>query len=201
MTRTVGILLYDQVEILDFAGPLEVFSTASRVFARNQPQTPPPFTPCTIRATANPVKARGGLTILCEYSLQTAPALDVLLVPGGVVTDALSNKQLLGWLAQRAATAELTASVCTGAFLLAAAGLLENRPATTHWEDLDDLTHMFPQVRVCPNRRWVESDRTICSAGISAGIDMSLHLVARLVDLELAWLTAKQMEYIWNREP
>ena len=201
MTRTVGILLYDQVEILDFAGPLEVFSTASRVYARRTPQAMPPFAPCTINATANPIRARGGLNVLGDYALESAPNLDILLVPGGVVTDALASSRLLAWIAHRAGTAELTASVCTGVFLLAAAGLLDGCPATTHWEDLDDLAQMFPQIRVCPNRRWVESGRIISSAGISAGIDMSLHLVARLVDPELAWQTAKQMEYNWNREP
>ena len=201
MTRTVGILLYDQVEILDFAGPLEVFSTASRVHARRVPQIPPPFAPCTISQTANPIRARGGLSVLCDYTLEASPHLDVLLVPGGVVTDALANGQLLAWIAHRAGRAELTASVCTGVFLLAAAGLLENQPATTHWEDLDELARLFPQVQVCRDRRWVESGRIISSAGIAAGIDMSLYLVARLADTGLAGLTARQMEYTWNSEP
>ncbi|MEE7561486.1 DJ-1/PfpI family protein, partial [Xanthomonas sp. Kuri4-2] len=104
----------------------------------------------------------------------------------------------LAWIAATAAHARLTASVCTGAFLLAAAGLLTGRPATTHWEDTDDLQARFPQVQVRPAQRWVDTGTVVTSAGISAGIDMSLHLVRRLCGEPLALATARQMDYSWH---
>jgi transcriptional regulator GlxA family with amidase domain len=106
--------------------------------------------------------------------------------------------EIIDWIARAGATATITASVCTGAFLLAQARLLHGKRATTHWEDIADLHAMFPDVLVQANARWVDAGPVITSAGISAGMDMSLHLVARLEGEELAIRTAHQMEYAWQ---
>jgi transcriptional regulator GlxA family with amidase domain len=115
-----------------------------------------------------------------------------------VVTAEQAKPEVIAWIAATARDCELVASVCTGAFLLAAAGLLDGQPATTHWEDQADLRAAFPQVEVLSDRRWVDNGRVVTSGGISAGMDMSLHLVERLAGRELAVSTARQMEYDWN---
>jgi len=122
------------------------------------------------------------------------------LVPGGVVTAELERPRVIAWVAARAAAAELTASVCTGALLLGKARLLKGKSATTHWEDVGALRAMAPSTRVVQNGRWVEDGAVITSAGISAGLDMSLHIVARLAGQDLAALTARQMDYEWRDE-
>jgi transcriptional regulator GlxA family with amidase domain len=198
MTRTIGIFAFDNVELLDLAGPYEVFTCASRVHARTSPGAASPFKVVTIGPSTALVRARAGLGLLPDAGLDQHPAVDVLIIPGGVVTAELDKPQVIDWIAKTAAHCELTASVCTGAFLLAKAGLLEGKRATTHWEDMDDLKAMFPAVDVQPQRRWVRDGSTITSGGISAGIDMSLHLVETLVSRELALRTAHQMEYAWN---
>jgi transcriptional regulator GlxA family with amidase domain len=122
------------------------------------------------------------------------------VVPGGVVTAELERPRVIAWVAVRASTAELTASVCTGAFLLGKAGLLKEKSATTHWEDIAALRAMLPKTRVVQAGRWVEGGTVITSAGISAGLDMSLHIVARLAGHDLAVRTARQMDYEWRDE-
>lgn len=194
MTRRVAIYVFPNVEVLDFAGPFEVFTTASRVQRRRNPEAAPPFEVATFARSLAPIQARAGLRILPQYDLATCPAPDVLLVPGGVVDLELQEVDLLRWIAATARSAEVTASVCTGAFLLAKAGLLTDRAATTHWEDLEDLRAAFPRVRVVSDRRWVDEGRVVTSAGIAAGIDMSLHIVARMAGNELAAATARQMD-------
>jgi transcriptional regulator GlxA family with amidase domain len=200
MTIQVGILLFDDVEVLDFAGPFEVFTTASRVAARRNAEAAALFAVVTI-AAANQVRARAGLSVNVDCSLQNAPPLDLLIVPGGVVEAELQKPEVVQWIAERAAAAQWTASICTGAFLLAAAGLLAGRPATTHWEDVDDLRARFPQVRVMEGVRWVDDGDVLTSGGISAGIDLALHLVARLASEELAAATARQMEFDRQVQP
>ncbi len=198
MTRTIGIFVFDSVELLDLAGPYEVFTCASRVHARLNPGTEAPFKVLTIGQTDTPRRARAGLGVLPDAGFADHGPVDVLVVPGGVVTDELGKPEVITWIAQTAHGAELTASVCTGAFLLAQAGLLAGKRATTHWEDMDDLQTMFPSVEVVRDKRWVRDGSTVTSGGISAGIDMSLHLVETLVSRELALRTAHQMEYAWN---
>ena len=197
-TRTIGIYLYDVVEVLDFAGPWEVFSTASRVKLRLHPGSPEPFAVLTVAASKRAVRARGGLHILPHFDLASCPPLDVLIVPGGIVDVELQREEIIAWIARTATGAEITASVCTGAFLLGRAGLLRGRAATTHWEDASDLQAMFPDTEVRAGARWVDEGDVVTSAGISAGIDMSLHLVSRLAGEDLALRTARQMEYDWQ---
>ena len=198
MPSCVGIFVFENVEVLDFAGPYEVFTTASRVFQRTHPAQPAPFSVCTIGRTGETVRARAGLPVQPDFSFANRPALDVLVVAGGVVTEELAEPSVSHWIHATAKGAKLTASVCTGAFLLAKAGLLDGKAATTHWEDIDDLTSMFPSVNVRSGLRWVDAGDVVTSAGISAGIDMSLHLVERIAGRELATGTARQMEFDWT---
>jgi len=198
MTLTVGIYLFDDVEVLDFAGPFQVFTTASRVFARLHPDTEVPFEVLTIALDLRSVVARGGLLVQPSHTFENHPPIDLLIIPGGVVSAELDRQPVIEWITRSAASTTITASVCTGAFLLAKAGLFDGKTATTHWEDIQDLRAMFPKVSVLENKRWIDLGRIVTSGGISAGIDMSLYLVARLTDRELARKTAYQMEYDWR---
>ena len=201
MTRNVGIYIFDEVEVLDLGGPFEVFSTASRMKARLQPGAAKPFEVFTIADTMRTVRARGGLMVQPNFDISNHPAIDLFIVPGGVVTAELKRDSIIGWITRTAAKASLTASVCTGAFLLGKAGLLRGKTITTHWEDIDDFRSMFPDIPVQDKNRWVDAGTIVTSAGISAGLDMSLHLVARLEGEELAVRTARQMDYDWQRSP
>ena len=198
MTRTIAILVFDQVEVLDFAGPYEVFTCATRVQAMLAPDAPPPFRVLAIARDLAQRRARAGLAIIPEAAFGDAPAIDVLIVPGGVVDAELGQPEVIDWIAGTAARSELTASVCNGALLLAQAGLLDHLDATTHWADMAQLRERWPQVRVQSGQRWIDTGKIVTSAGISAGIDMSLHLVERLAGHALALATAQRMEYDWS---
>ena len=198
MTLTVAIYLFDEVEVLDFAGPFEVFSTASRVYSLLHPGDPKPFQVITIALDSSFITPGGGLRVQPSHTIANHPPIDVLVIPGGVVSAQLEIPAVIDWIARNAPEATLTASVCTGAFLLAKVGLLNGKTVTTHWEDIRDLRAMFPKVSVVENQRWVDAGQIVTSGGISAGIDMSLYLVARLVDRELAVRTAHQMEFDWQ---
>lgn len=198
MPFTVGIFVFENVEVLDFAGPYEVFTTATRVHSRIHPSESALFDVFTVARTNNPVRARAGLKVYPDHDFESHPLMDVLVVPGGVVTQELATPEVPKWIAACALKTSITASVCTGAFLLAQAGLLHGKSATTHWEDIEDLRSMFPLLTVLPNKRWVDEGAVVTSAGISAGIDMSLHLVERLASRELALATARQLEFDWT---
>lgn len=198
MTLTVGIHLFPDVEVLDFAGPYEVFTTASRVALRREPGRDAPFRVITVATSREPVRARAGLVVVPDHTLADHPPLDLLIIPGGVVDAELDQPGVIRWIAAQATRVPLVASVCTGAFLLAQAGLLDGRQATTHWEDLADLRQRFPSVQVVDGPRWVDLGGIVTSAGIAAGIDMSLHLVARLAGRDLALATARQMDVPWQ---
>ncbi|MDN6883976.1 DJ-1/PfpI family protein [Variovorax sp. CAN2819] len=199
----VLILAFDGVEALDFAGPFEVFTTASRVSQRMRPGSAAPFEVASAAhvAAGQPVQARAGLQLLANHALAGSPPADVLIVPGGVVDAPMASPETLRWIARTAAEAKIVASVCTGAFLLAASGVVTDDAVTTHWEDVAELRERFPSLDVREDVRWVDNGRVVSSAGISAGIDMSLHLVERLAGRELAERTARQMDYAWNRNP
>ena len=192
-TRTLAILVFDDVEVLDFCGPFEVFSVANRF------TDPPAFKVVTVAEKAGPVLARGGLSVNPHHRLADCPPPDVLLVPGGMGTRReMHNAALTDWVKAAAAQAELVLSVCTGALLLAKAGLLDGLEATTHHGAIDLLRQTAPQTKVHADRRVVDNGRVVCSAGIAAGIDMSLHVVGRLLGEEAAVKTARQMEYPWG---
>jgi transcriptional regulator GlxA family with amidase domain len=195
--KTVGIFLFPEVEVLDFAGPFEVFSVASRVALRDGIASDAPFRVVTLARSTAPLRARHGLHVVPDFTLKSHPNIDLLIVPGGVVAQPLGDEDALSWISSTAAQAEIAASVCTGAFLLAKIGLLDGLAATTHWEDIPELRSGFPSVSVVEDRPWVDQGRIVTSAGISAGIEMSLHLVARLLGKALARSTARQMQYTW----
>lgn len=198
----IAIYLFDQVEVLDFAGPYEVFTTAVRVARRLDGAAPPPFAVHTFSAEGRPITARAGLPVIPDHSLNSLPTPAVLLIPGGVVDAQLAQDDLLARLKPLAHRAELVLSVCTGAFILGRLGLLAGRRVTTHWEDIPDLRRAHPEAEVIADTPWVDETPAaplITSAGIAAGIDMSLHVVARLAGEALAVATARQLEYPWQQ--
>lgn len=195
----VGIVTFDEMELLDMAGPYEVFTTAARVHARSQPPGAAPlFTVSTIARNAAAVRARAGLRMQPDHALHDHPPLDCAVVPGGVVDAELGRSDLMAWISAQARTARILASVCTGSLLLAQTGVLDGLEATTHWEDVAALRALRPGLHVREDVRWVDEGAIVTSAGISAGIDMSLHLVERLHGRELALRTARQMEFDWT---
>lgn len=196
MTRAVGIYVFDEVEVLDFSGPFEVFSVANRVAARAGAEEP--FAVHTISRDGEAITARGGYRFIPSHGFDYAPPNDIVVIPGGVVDRECADAEVIAWLRAQDNRSEITASVCTGAFMLAAAGLLTGRRATTHWEDMDDLARRYPEVEVVGDAPWVDEGAVVTSAGISAGISMSLHLVRRLAGQDLAIRTARQMEYDWR---
>lgn len=198
MTHNVAIFVFDDVEVLDFAGPYEVFTTAARMHARTDAKAPPLFNVFTVGRTASPLRARAGLSVFPDHHFAHHPPIDLLIIPGGVVTAELARPEVTQWITNASARSKLTASVCTGAFLLAKAGFLDGKKATTHWEDIDDFKSMFPSVQVQTNVRWVDEGKIVTSAGISAGIDMSLHLVERMAIRALAARTARQLDFDWT---
>ncbi|RYC70497.1 DJ-1/PfpI family protein [Spirosoma sordidisoli] len=196
--RNVAILLFNEIEVLDFAGPFEVFGVADRK------ADPKPFQVYTV-AERGPVYARNGLSINPSYLLNDHPKPDLLIIPGGggYQTDGtpfgtrreVDNPAVVNWIRRQAARAELVLSVCTGSLLLAKAGLLDGLSATTHYLALDSLAQLSPTTTVQPADRWVDTGRIITSAGISAGIDMSLYVVGRLLGKDVADETARYMQY------
>lgn len=188
----IGIYIYDDAEVLDFSGPFEVFSTAKRLADNN-------WRVFLVAEHKSHVTARGGFVVNPHYSFADHPVIDLLIVVGGVHTAELTKPQVISWIKQTANSAKHAASVCTGAFLLAQTDLLDGLTVTTHWEDQLDLAAMFPSLSVIANKRWVSQGKFTTSGGISAGIDMSLELVAELISPEHAELTASKMEYKWHK--
>jgi transcriptional regulator GlxA family with amidase domain len=185
--HTVTILIFDDVELLDVAGPFEVFSVAGREGA---------FDVQTVAETTNPIRTRGGLTVTPDMPLQDASAADVLVVPGGQgARTAMHRDAVLDWVRTGAETAEIVLSVCTGAFILAQAGLLSGCTVTTHHSVLDRLAELAPDAAVVDDQRFVDNDAIVTAAGISAGIDAALHVVGRLCGSAHAAATARHMEY------
>jgi transcriptional regulator GlxA family with amidase domain len=185
--------------VLDFAGPFEVFSVAG---LRTFPEAP--FDVFTV-AQFESIEARNHLTIKPTYTLETAPKADIILIPGGGGIHAdgtpfgsrreMTNPILLNWVKEQAAHAKLVLSVCTGSLILGKAGLLEGLEATTHFKAMDGLREISNQIHVKENIRFVDNGTVITSAGISAGIDMSLYTVGKLFGKEVADETAKYMQY------
>jgi transcriptional regulator GlxA family with amidase domain len=193
----VGILLFDGVEVLDFAGPYEVFSRTrleSGVASRHSDASAP-FNVFTVAQHSEPVTATGGLRVLPDYEFASAPRIDLIVIPGGFGTRALlDNAGVLHWIAHSSAEARHVTSVCTGSLLLARAGLLSNRRATTHWGALDVLGGIDPSVNVERDCRVVD-DGIITSAGVAAGIDMALNVVESICGRAVADETAKYIEF------
>lgn len=190
MTTRVGIIAFDDAEVLDVTGPFEVFAVAGRI------SSPSAFDVAVVSAgESRTVTVRHGLAITTHEALAGVGELDLIVVAGGVTTGAEADQTLLAWLRDRAPHTPHLASICTGAFILAEAGVLTDHRVTTHWEDQAELARRFPALTVLPDRRWVDAGPLHTSGGISAGIDLSLHLVEVLAGRQLAERTARQMEY------
>jgi transcriptional regulator GlxA family with amidase domain len=197
-TQNVGILIFNDVEVLDFAGPFEVFSRTRLIAGADSRRSDEsaPFNVFTVARTAEAVTTIGGMRVLPNYSWETSPPIEILVVPGGFGTRSLlQDEPALAWMKNAAARASLVTSVCTGALLLAQGGLLRGRRATTHWAALDLLGTIDPTIDVQRNVR-VVSDTVVTSAGVSAGIDMSFAVVARLCGTDVARETAHYIEYV-----
>ncbi len=193
--KGVGIVLFEDVEVLDFCGPFEVFS-ATRVNEEKRREEPSPFEVLLIAENPSPITTTGGMKVLPHYTFDSCPRVDILVCPGGWGTrKELKNPIMLDWLRARAAEVETLAAVCTGSMLLGFAGLLDGLHATTHWRSLDWMRESFPTVTVEYGKHFVQDGRVLTSAGISAGIDMSLKVVANCFGEEIARATARHMEY------
>jgi len=194
-TRNLAILIFPDVEVLDFCGPFEVFSVANRFI------DPAAFNVFTVAKTPGAVITHNGLSVQPHFLPTDCPKPDILLVPGGRGTRTeMHDPVVIDWITDAAGGAELVLSVCTGSLLLAKAGLLDGLEATTHHGALDLLKEMAPSTTIHADRRYVDNGRIICSAGIAAGIDMSLHVAARLLGEDVAEKTARQMEYPWRNQ-
>ncbi|QKF81362.1 DJ-1/PfpI family protein [Halarcobacter ebronensis] len=190
----IAIYIYDEAEVLDFSGPYEVFSVANRFLEESKKHK------LFLVSQNKEVKARGDYKVLSHYTIDNHPKIDVLVVAGGVHTGELKKDEVISWISKIAKNVKFVASVCTGAFLLAKAEVIKEHKVTTHWEDIPDLKKDFPLLKVVEDVRWVDEGDIITSAGISAGIDMSLHLVSKLYSLELAQKVAKQMQFDWTKD-
>ncbi len=190
--RLVGILLFNEVEVLDFAGPFEVFSITTTLESNVKP-----FVVKTISENGKMVTARNGLNVQPDYGFDDHPSFDIVIILGGYGAEQIeiNNPRIIAWIQDQNSKVELMTSVCTGALLLAKAGVLDGRKATTHWMDLDRLEEEFPEVFVQRNVKFVDEGSILTSGGISAGINLSFHMIARLHGKEVALKTAKQMEY------
>jgi transcriptional regulator GlxA family with amidase domain len=175
MATRIGIFLFEGAEELDWAGPWEVLSFWARLWPDDDVEV------FTLAATTEPVTCAKGLRVLPDRSWSEVSNLDVLVYPGGMGTRAqLGDEEIRSWVRRLAAEGTLMTSVCTGALVYADAGLLDGLPATTHWENLDQLASLGSDIEVRADDRFVDCGKIITSAGVSAGIDMALHLVARL---------------------
>ncbi|HEX4059255.1 MAG TPA: DJ-1/PfpI family protein [Galbitalea sp.] len=189
-TKTIGILLFENVEELDAVGPWEVLS----YWTREHPEDG--YTVITMADSLEPITCAKGLRILADVLVSDAPALEVLLYPGGRGTRPhLVDDARLAWVRAQRASVPLMTSVCTGSLVYAAAGILRNRPATTHWRSMDRLVELDPTIEPRPDARFVEDGDVITSAGISAGIDMALRLVERLSSTERAREVRRGIQY------
>jgi transcriptional regulator GlxA family with amidase domain len=196
-TRSVAIVLYQGVEVLDFAGPAEVFAAAAR---QGDYRGTPAFNVYTVATTRDAIVSQGFIDVVPDYALADAPAADLIVIPGGSSNTMLDDTQFMDWLAASQARAQVTLTVCTGAMAPAVLGLLDGLTVTTHHGSINQLQRLAPMAHVVRDVRFVDNGHIITTAGVSAGIDGSLHLVARLLGLAVAQQTARYMEYNWQPE-
>lgn len=188
--RHLAIAIFDDVEVLDFAGPFEVFSVTS------WQEEVKPFKVSLVAEKQQPIQARNQFSVNPHFTYDNHPPADIILVPGGFGTRReMYNPAMLAWVKRHAASSELILSVCTGSFVLATAGLLDHQRATTHHLRYDILRQTAPTCQVIENQRVVDAGKIITSGGIAAGIDMSLYVIGKLLGEEVAKETARYMEY------
>jgi transcriptional regulator GlxA family with amidase domain len=186
----VGILLFNGIELLDFAGPYEVFSVAAELYNYQL------FNVFTITDDGAAIQSVNGLQVIPDYNFNNHPPIDILIVPGGNGTKAEMNKDVvLQWLAQQNNKSQLTMSICSGTRLLGKMGLLDNLKIVTHHEVIPDMKEIAPTAIIEEKVRFIDNGKILTSAGISAGIDLSLYVVAKLYGKEVADKTAIYMEY------
>jgi transcriptional regulator GlxA family with amidase domain len=187
--RNVAIVIHDGVELLNFAGPGEVFQAAGRNFHVY-----------TVSEKVEPITSQGFLKVTANHSVKDCPKPDIIVIPGGNTGVLLRSKPIMDWLKASAPETEVMFSVCTGAFALGELGLLDGQDATTHHGSIDRLKKKYPKARIHADRRVVDNGKVVTAAGVSAGIDGALHVVARLCGMERAKGTARYMEYRWEPE-
>ena len=197
-TRNVAIVVYEGVEALDFAGPLEVFDAAANSGASGGH---PAFNVYTVSRSKAPLTSQGVLTVKPQYSIDDAPKSDIIVIPGGQSSSITQDAAFMKWVVDGARASELTMTVCTGAMALGKAGLLDGLDVTTWFGATDRLQQIAPKARVQRGRRFIDNGHYITTAGVSAGIDGALHVVARLLGRQVAEQTAQYMEYRWTPEP
>jgi transcriptional regulator GlxA family with amidase domain len=190
----VAFVISEGATVIDFTGPWEVFQDVMVPSRGTSHEDQMPFRLFTVADRAQPVRATGGLRITPDHSVDDAPAPHVIVVPA-----MRASARVLAWLRAQSPRADLTMSVCTGAFVLARAGLLAGRPATTHHEFLDEFAREFPDVKVERGKRYVESGKVATAAGLTSGIDLALRVVERYFGPEVAETTARYMEYERSR--
>lgn len=190
MAKNIGIVLFDGVEELDAIGPWEVLSTWTRYFADDG------YEVSCLSRRGGAVQCAKGLIVHAHHSFAEAPPMDVLLYPGGRGTRSqLHDEALLDWVRRQRDTVPLMTSVCTGSLVFAAAGLLSHRPATTHWAALDQLAEIDPTIDVRRDERFIDDGDIVTAAGVSAGIDMALHLIVRLAGPDRAREVRRYIQY------
>ncbi|HJQ97369.1 MAG TPA: DJ-1/PfpI family protein [Candidatus Polarisedimenticolaceae bacterium] len=197
-TRNVAIVAHDGMEILDFAGPSEVFAAAGGFGAV---AGVPAFRVYTVGITKAPIVSQGFVKITPEFSIEDAPKPDILVIAGGGGATLMNDPKMMAWIKEVSSKAELSLTVCTGAFVLAKTGLLDGREVTTWYDAIPRLKEAAPTLKVQDGRRFVDTGNVVTTAGVSAGIDGSLHVVARLLGRSVADRTARYMEYHWTPEP
>ena len=202
---TVGILLFEQVDLTDIAGPYEAFHNAGytlrdlqkSLLGQDTPENHP-FVVRTVSQAGQQLKASNGLRLEPDYSFEQAPAFDIVVIPGGnlgVIAHVLTQDEVIRWIARSSSLSKLMTSVCTGAFLLAQADLLNGKRATTHWAALDLFEQQFPQIQVQRTGKFVDEGTIITSAGVTSGFNMALHVVERLLGEQMAQATAKGIDF------
>jgi putative intracellular protease/amidase/DNA-directed RNA polymerase subunit RPC12/RpoP len=185
---TVAILLFDGVEIIDFSGPWEVFGAAG-------------FEVHTVASGPGPIKTVFGEHVVPDYTLENSPKADIILIPGGSIVSAMNDARVIAWIQIRSKEARYVMSVCNGAFLLAKTGLLDGLSATTVRGGIEKLARFAPRTKVVHDQRYVDNGKLITTAGLSAGIDGAIHLVAKTLGKEAAQAVAHGLEYRWDGEP
>lgn len=189
--RTVGIVLFDGVELLDFAGPGETFAAAMHSG----------FSVTTVSDDGVPVMSQGFLMVDPEHSIKTVPDLDILVIPGGNVGNVMDVEKMMAWIKEASEKAEVVLTVCNGALVAAKHGFLDGKDATTHHSAFASLRRLAPTARVHEDRRWCDNGKFVTAGGVSAGIDGALYVIKRLAGAEEANRVARYMEYRWIDSP
>ena len=192
-TKNVAVLIYDNVELMDFCGPYDVFSIGNKMSLEN------PFNIFTVSESEGEIITQNGLSVNSQYSINNCPKIDILIVPGGQGSrKEMKNENLLNWIKSCYTESELILSVCTGALLLANCKLLDGLYATTHHNAIELLKVTAPKAKVVADKRFVDNGKIILSAGVSSGIDMSLYVLGKLLGEDLVLKVKENMEYDWK---